>query len=68
MFETLANGYSSESAQRELSNGYQHDKVCMFFKKNFTFFCSFSFVHPYCIDGYGVGLLEGRIMNPMHLA
>ena len=25
--ETLANGYSSESAQRELSNEYQHDRV-----------------------------------------
>ena len=27
MTETLANGYSSESPQRELSNEYQHDKV-----------------------------------------
>ena len=30
--ETLANGYSSESTQQELSNEYQHDKVSMFFK------------------------------------
>ena len=29
---TLANGYSSESAQRELSNEYQHDRVSMIFK------------------------------------
>ena len=32
MTETLANGYSSESTQRELSNEYQHDRVKMFFK------------------------------------
>ena len=25
--ETLANGYSTESTQRELSNEYQHDRV-----------------------------------------
>ena len=29
--ETLANGYSSESTQRELSNEYQHDRVFMIF-------------------------------------
>ena len=29
MTETLANGYSSESTQRELSNEYQHDRVQM---------------------------------------
>ena len=27
MTKTLANGYSSESTQRELSNEYQHDRV-----------------------------------------
>ena len=27
MTETLANGYSSECTQRELSNEYQHDRV-----------------------------------------
>ena len=32
MTETLANGYSSESTQRELYNEYQHDRVQMFFK------------------------------------
>ena len=32
MTETLANGYSSESTQRELSNEYQHDMVRMVFK------------------------------------
>ena len=32
MTETLANGYSSESTQRELSNEYQHDRVKMIFK------------------------------------
>ena len=32
MVETLANGYSSESTRRELSNEYQHDQVQMFFK------------------------------------
>ena len=32
MIETLAYGYSSESAQRKLSNEYQHDRVKMVFK------------------------------------
>ena len=32
MTETLANGYSSESTQRDLSNEYQHDRVWMVFK------------------------------------
>ena len=32
MTETLANGYSSESTQQELSNEYQHDRVSMVFK------------------------------------
>ena len=32
MTETLANGYSSESTQRELSNEYQHDRDKMVFK------------------------------------
>ena len=32
MTETLAYGYSSESAQRELSNEYQHDRVQMVFR------------------------------------
>ena len=31
MTETLANGYSSESTRRELSNEYQHDRVLMIF-------------------------------------
>ena len=29
MIETLANGYSSDSAQQELSHEYQHDRVKM---------------------------------------
>ena len=33
MIETLANGYSSESAQRELSDEYQYDRVQVVFKK-----------------------------------
>ena len=32
MTETLANGYSSESTQRGLSNEYQHDRVLMVLK------------------------------------
>ena len=32
MPETMANGYSSESTQRELSNEYQHDRVQMVIK------------------------------------
>ena len=34
MIETLANGYSSKSTQRELSNEYQHNRVKMVFKKS----------------------------------
>ena len=30
----LADGFSSESTQRELSNEYQHDRVQVFFFKN----------------------------------
>ena len=37
--ETLAHGYSTESIQQEVSNEYQHDKVEMVFKKNFTSLC-----------------------------
>ena len=32
MTETQANGYSSKSTQRELSNEYQHDRVKTVFK------------------------------------
>ena len=32
MAETLAHGYSSDSAKRELSNDYQQGRVKMFFK------------------------------------
>ena len=35
MIETLANGYSSESTSRDLSDEYQHDRVKMVFR----FFC-----------------------------
>ena len=35
MTENLANGYSYESAQQELSNEYPHDRVQMVF----NFFC-----------------------------
>ena len=37
MIETLANGYSSESTPRELSNEYQHDWVWMVIKNLCTF-------------------------------
>ena len=30
MTETLANGYSSEGSQRELSKEYQHDRMMVF--------------------------------------
>ena len=33
IIETLANGYLSESTQRELSNEYQHDRVQMVISK-----------------------------------
>ena len=34
MAVTMANGYSSESTRRELSNEYQQDRVPMVFKRN----------------------------------
>ena len=37
MNETLANGYSYESTQREQSNEYQHIRFYMFFKENSIF-------------------------------
>ena len=36
MTETLANGYSSERAQQELPNEYQHDRIWMVFKNLLT--------------------------------
>ena len=38
MTETLACGYSSQSAQQQLSNEYQHDRLYMFFKNRCVFF------------------------------
>ena len=38
MSETLANGYSSKSSQKELSNEFLHDRVKMFF--NFLRSCA----------------------------
>ena len=40
MTEILANGYSSESTQRELSNEYQYDRVSMVFKNICVFVLS----------------------------
>ena len=42
MTETLANGYSSESTQQELSNEYQFDNLTGFkrFSKIFLSLCS----------------------------
>ena len=37
MTETLPNGYSSESTQRELSNEYKHDRVLMVFRNIYVF-------------------------------
>ena len=36
MTETLVRGYSSESAQRELTNEYHHDRVKMVFKNRYV--------------------------------
>ena len=49
MTETLANGYSSESTPRELSNEYQHDG----FEMIFIIFCFF------CIGGILCGVEQG---------
>ena len=45
MIETLANGYSSDSAQRELSIEYQDDRVEMIFI-TFCFFVHWTKVTP----------------------
>ena len=66
MTETLANGYSSERSQQELSNEYQHDRVLMVFKnlcvlvlwmkvasalKGLLFFSDFYFVDSIFFEG-----------------
>ena len=51
---TLANGYSSESTQRELSNEYQHDMVWMIFEKSLHS-CSFGRKLPQHWKGQGPG-------------
>ena len=68
MTETLTNGYSSESAQRELSNEYQQDRVWMVFVKS---------LHPCALDESSLsigrvkqstGLVLGSVMcNPRGL-
>ena len=40
MIKALANGYSSESTQQELSNEYQHDRVQTIFILFLCFFAS----------------------------
>ena len=50
MIETLAHGYSSESAQRELSNGYQHDRVWLVFK----------FLLPCALDESSLSIGRGK--------
>ena len=39
MTETMANGYSSDSAQQELCNEYQHGRVKMIFIIFVAFLC-----------------------------
>ena len=58
MIETLANGYSSDSAQRELSNEYQHDRVKMIF----IIFCAF--VHLTQVTSASEGL---NVVIPTHV-
>ena len=55
MTETLANGYSSESTPRELSNEYQYDRVSMIFKD----FCLFGLSTNVgsALEGLGVEIL-----------
>ena len=50
MTETVANGYSYDSSQRELSNEYQDDRV----KKIFMIFCFF--VHRTKVNSASEGL------------
>ena len=52
MTETLANGYSSKSTQRELSDEYQQDAVKVFFQKSF---------HPCAFDESSLGI--GRVKD-----
>ena len=48
--ETLAYGYSSESARWELSNEYKHNKVKKLFQK---------YVHPCALDKGSLSIIEG---------
>ena len=52
MTETLAHGYSSEIAQGELYNEYQHDRVSMFFIKSLL---------PCALDESSLGIVR---VNP----
>ena len=61
MIETLANGYSSDSAQQELSNEYQHDRTKMVFH-NFLHFCAFD-ESSLRVKTYTVGLYKWYGIN-----
>ena len=56
----MANGYSSESTQRELSNEYQHDRFYMVFKD----FCIF--VHWANVTSALEGLNKDMIIEMLH--
>ena len=50
MIKALANGYSSESTQHELSNEYQYDRISMVFKNTLL---------PYYLDESSLNI--GRV-------
>ena len=61
MAETLASGYSSEKAQRELSNEYQHDRVWMVFKR-FCILVLWTKVAP-ALEGLMVDFSSDRVIH-----
>ena len=59
--ETMANGYSSESTQRELSNKYQHDRV----KIMSIIFCFLVHWTKVTSAAEGVGLCGSELRNKL---
>ena len=53
MVETLANGDSSESTRRELSNEYQHDRVQISYQKS---------LHLSALDESSIGRVNNGLL------
>ena len=69
MTETLANGYSSEGTQRELSNEYQHDRIKMVFENIcvLVFWTKVASALEGLMVKYGKNVVINKILNPLML-